>query len=55
MFLDGGDAKVRNAVNVLFAGEKVRADDLLPSPDISEAERAAFFGYSLWTPLCASN
>ncbi len=43
MFLDGPDSKVRDAVHVLFAGEKVHPDDLLPTPDISEAERAAFF------------
>ena len=43
MFLDGPDTKVRDAVHVLFAGEKVHPDDILPTPDISEAERAAFF------------
>jgi len=43
MFLDGANAKARDAVHILFAGEKVHAEDLLPSPDISEAERAAFF------------
>ena len=43
MFLDGGEAKVRDAVHVLFAGERVRPDDLLPSPDLSETEQAAFF------------
>jgi len=43
MFLDGPDSKVRDAVHVLFAGEKVHPNDFLPAPDISEAERAAFF------------
>lgn len=43
MFLDGPDTKARDAVHVLFAGEKVHPDDVLPSPDISEGERAAFF------------
>ena len=43
MFLDGGEAKVRDAVHILFAGEKVRPDDLLPFPDITESEQAAFF------------
>jgi len=38
MFLDGPGAKARDAVHVLFAGEKVRADDALPTPDVSEAE-----------------
>ena len=43
MFLDGGEAKARDAVHILFAGEKVRDDDLLPFPDIGESEQAAFF------------
>jgi hypothetical protein len=38
MFLDGPDAKARDAVHVLFAGEKVRPDDPLPAPDVTEAE-----------------
>src|SRR3954469_2616156 len=38
MFLDGPDAKARDAVHVLFAGEKVRPDDPVPTPDVSEAE-----------------
>ena len=43
MFLDGGEAKVRDAVHVLFAGERVHPDDLLPFPDLNETEQAAFF------------
>lgn len=43
MFLDGPEAKVRDAVHVLFSGEKVRPTDLLPTPDISETEQAALF------------
>jgi hypothetical protein len=38
MFLDGPDAKARDAVHVVFAGEKVRPDDPAPTPDVSEAE-----------------
>lgn len=38
MFLDGPDAKARDAVHVLFAGEKVRPDDPLPAPDVTESE-----------------
>jgi hypothetical protein len=38
MFLDGPNAKARDAVHVIFAGEKVRSDSLLPSPDVTEAE-----------------
>lgn len=38
MFLDGPDAKARDAVHVLFAGEKVSPHDLLAAPDVSESE-----------------
>jgi hypothetical protein len=43
LFLDGPKAKARDAVHVVFAGEKVRPDYLLPAPDIAEAERASLF------------
>jgi hypothetical protein len=43
MFLDGPQAKARDAVHIVFAGEKVRPDYLLPAPDVSEAERTASF------------
>ena len=38
MFLDGPDAKARDAVHVLFAGEKVRPDSLAASAEITERE-----------------
>jgi hypothetical protein len=38
MFLDGPNAKARDAVHVLFAGEKVHPDDPVPAPDVSESE-----------------
>ena len=38
MFLDGPDAKARDAVHVIFAGEKVRKEYLLPTPLLSESE-----------------
>jgi hypothetical protein len=37
MFLDGPDAKARDAVHVVFAGERVREADLLPVPDVDES------------------
>ncbi len=43
MFLDGPEAKARQAVHVLFAGEKVRAEDGYPNPDVAESERAISF------------
>jgi hypothetical protein len=38
MFLDGPDAKARDAVHVIFATEKVRADYVLPAPEVTESE-----------------
>jgi hypothetical protein len=43
MFLDGPGAKARDAVHVIFAGEKVRTDDPTPAPDVSESEPAGAF------------
>ena len=37
MFLDGPGAKARDAVHILYATEKVRADALAASPDVTEA------------------
>lgn len=39
LFLDGPKAKARDAVRVVFAGEKVRQEYMEPAPDVSEAER----------------
>jgi hypothetical protein len=38
MFLDGPDAKGRDAVHVVIAAERVKPDYVLPSPDVTEAE-----------------
>lgn len=43
MFLDGPDAKARDAVHVIFAGERVRPEYELPAPDVDESERAPGF------------
>ena len=43
MFLDGPEAKARDAVHIVLAGEKVRPHYLQPAPDISEAEDGPFF------------
>jgi len=37
MFLDGPEAKARDAVHVLFAGEKVKETDLVRAPDVDES------------------
>ena len=41
MFLDGPNAKARDAVHVIFAGEKVRQEYLLPAPDVDEMKITA--------------
>ena len=43
MFLDGPGAKARDAVHIIFAGEKVRSEDPLPAPDLSESEPTPSF------------
>jgi hypothetical protein len=45
MFLDGPDAKARDAVHVLYAGEKVRSEDAQGVPQIRDVfvkDRVAF-------------
>lgn len=42
-FLDGPDAKPRQAVHIVFANEKVRAHEPLANPDVSESEDAGTF------------
>jgi hypothetical protein len=43
LFLDGPDASARDAIHLVFAGEKVHADNPLPSPDVAQAEPADQF------------
>jgi hypothetical protein len=43
LFLDGPQAKARDAVQVVFAGEKVRPQEALPNPDVTESEQAGQF------------
>jgi hypothetical protein len=38
MFLDGPDARARDAVHVVFAAEKVREEYAVPAPDVTESE-----------------
>ncbi len=39
MFLDGPGSKVRDAVHVIFAGERVRPDDLAAAPEVEQSEK----------------
>jgi Uncharacterised nucleotidyltransferase len=43
IFLDGPDAKVRDAVHVLMAGEKVRPEYTTAAPDVAEFEKPSTF------------
>ena len=38
IFVDGPDGKAREAVHILFAGERVKPNDAIPSPDLSAVE-----------------
>ena len=42
-FLDGPDAKARDAVHIVFAAERVRPDYAAPAPDVSESEETETF------------
>lgn len=43
MFLDGANGRPSEAVHVIFAGEKVRADDAVGAPDVAQSEPTADF------------
>lgn len=43
LFLDGPNASARDAVHVVFAAEKVRADSPTAAPDVDESEPADKF------------
>jgi hypothetical protein len=43
LFLDGPQAKARDAVHVVFAAEKVRPEYALPAPDVTEIEPSPSF------------
>jgi hypothetical protein len=40
VFLDGPHAKVRDAVHIVFANEKVRPSEALANPDVTDSEAA---------------
>jgi hypothetical protein len=43
LFLDGPEGSVRSAIHVVFAGERVRPDYVLPAPDVTESEAGPEF------------
>ena len=50
-FLDGVDAKPSEGVHLLYAGEKVKETDPVPTPLLSESERGAAFQVVSLEPL----
>jgi hypothetical protein len=42
-FLDGPQAGPRDAVHLVFSGEKVKQNDPLPAPDVADSEPAEHF------------
>ena len=50
LFLDGPEAKARDAVHIVFAGERVRQDYALPAPDVIETEKARGRAYGYGKP-----
>jgi hypothetical protein len=51
MLLDGAEAKPRDAVHLVFAGERVRPEYPLPAPDTAESEASASFRLLMLEPL----
>jgi Uncharacterised nucleotidyltransferase len=51
MFLDGPKAKARDAVHVIFAGEKVRAGDPAAAPEVGESEATPLYRVVALEPL----
>lgn len=51
VFLDGPNAKARDAVHVVFAGEKVRPQEALPNPDVMQSEALTPFRVLSLEPL----
>jgi hypothetical protein len=43
LFLDGPNAKARDAVHIVFANERVRPEYVVQAPDVTEAELTAAF------------
>jgi hypothetical protein len=41
MFLDGPTANPRDAVHVLFSGERIKKDDIAPVPDVAKSQPGA--------------
>src|SRR3954451_6971618 len=51
MFLDGPGAKARDAIHVVFAGERVTSDSVAASPDVTEVDNSGPFHVVNLEPL----
>lgn len=51
LFLDGPNSTPRDAVHILFAGEKVKPHYASPTPDVQESERPKGFNVVKLEPL----
>lgn len=51
LFIERPDGKPSEGVQLLFAGEKVKPDDPVPAPEITESERGAAFQVLSLEPL----
>jgi hypothetical protein len=49
--LDGPAAKTRDAVHIIFAGERVRSTDRQPAPEVSDSEEIPSFRVVSFEPL----
>ena len=55
VFVDGPNGKPSAGVHLLFAGEKLRAEDEHPCPELDESERASEFQVTSLLPLVQMN
>ena len=55
LFLDGPGARPRDAVHIIFAGEKIRPEELLPNPDVRNPFRRISFACSISKLSCGSS
>ena len=51
MFLDGPGSKARDAIHIIYAGEKIRSEDIVPAPAIEESEDTNRFRVVALEPL----
>jgi hypothetical protein len=51
MFLDGPNAKARDAIHIVYAGEKISPDYVAPAPDVTEADASGPFHVVELEPL----